>query len=301
MDKAEETDITKAEATSVASTPIQRVEGAVKLAVWSFGVMYGLGLLVSNVYLLHYGVSDSSIFRAQYVLKGMVFLLYLSMPVLVPLAAYLSAYYSYRIIVRHSKVVLEPAKRAVLFVIFLCLSLLVCFFLADGTIFTLAADKIHLGLWGLWKPYNSPYFLGYYLLLLVAIFSLWLAFAVRKSSATLATALGTFGALLFLASLTTTVFIYAENIYPTVEASLGGGFSERVDIIISKDGGDVIKSFGIDADDDVLKNACVIHESDSSYYILGTIPSTGEVASFRLPKNLVLGMKIRSRYLSCSP
>jgi hypothetical protein len=137
------------EDTAEPSSSLNLTEGLTKAAGALAIISYASGLVVVNAYLLPYGVSDFNLFRARFVLTGLLVVATLVVATGSPLAGFLLARSAVRGFPKPLlKVGREPRKRSRVAAWFLridCAFIAVLFFVAPPVIFVMAFGQTLLG------------------------------------------------------------------------------------------------------------------------------------------------------------
>lgn len=248
-----------------------------------FGAAYLFGVLISSFYLVNYSVHDLALFRADYILMGGMFLLYLMIPSMV-VAAAIAFWLTPR---REDDAIVSGfwtfAGKTLggLFVM--------GFFVACSTILVLifsigknTGEQVSFA--DVWSIYANGFFWLLYALLLLGIGNIWWCLSKKEHSARKVGAGA--AAVLFLAiSLLLLPALYANSIYPNLPTGLGGGKPVIVNIALTQDGWNALAGLGFKTDgSNMTACASVIHENSECYFLLATPDSDGSRQVVRLPK-----------------
>jgi hypothetical protein len=200
------------------------LEAVTKGSVVVIAILYGLGLLVSNEYLISIGVSDFTSVRPKYVLTG-TWVLFLaaaaSIPTVLPIALRLQ----------------RPAEKIA--------GITVGAVIAYGILeFAGVALRIHE-----FKDIAKPL-----ILLLCVSFAVYLqTWAIWKLATIPAAFLAAATILLACFGGITATFIIARGIYPKVPEALGGGKPLLGRIILNKEGAEFWRDAGVEKSDPTKK------------------------------------------------
>jgi hypothetical protein len=191
------------------------LERTAKTAAAAIALTYSLGLIVSNVFLGELGTNDFDVLRARLVLVGMNFCLYLALPTSI---AILPAVITQ--VLRHSSA--SPARRHV-----------------DAVLGTMVAVIIFPApfdpfVWGVphyssawfwirfWNEVYGGYWQWPYIALLIATPVIILARAALSQTRVSSTVRAIL-IVLIVAGVISQVIPFALNVYPVIDASVGGG------------------------------------------------------------------------------
>jgi hypothetical protein len=279
-----------------------RLEAWGKVGLLAGGLCYGLGLVITNVYLAQYGISEFSAFRTEYVLTGASFLgnaVALGVAFLYCLLV-IRRGWKYRLPIlntRFGKVMaLSVILSAAVFGTHVLLSLY-------AHIIASSLPDAMIGLGGeTWSYWTTPYqMLGILYGRDIIDLILWLGLAGAINSYRISEEGGLWwvnnrawfyfcvlpGMLLMLGSL---VIDYAQHSYGRVAPAYGGGYPESVQITLNKGTQGIAERLHLSTDSGtVIVSVKLLHESSDAYFLLPP-DTTCEAKCIRLPKNLTRGV-----------
>ena len=245
----------------------ESIEPFVKSGVLIIGVIYGLGILITNLHLSRFGVTEHSSFRMTYVLTGFSFLVFVLSPIVVIIPIYIG-------ISQQNWPVLFFGTPAV-------------FMIATGILSTVFRGTTYTVDFSAWTTYRLRSF-GIYFLVYGSAIILWWAYGRRgpafRSHFILAVAL-------FALGIVAMIIVYVHCQHPRANPALGGGRPRLVNIQIEKGDRFAVVALGFVPDDQgFIRGESLIHEA-RDFYLLKPSKAKGKSATaVRLPKSFAQGL-----------
>lgn len=244
------------------------IEQASKGVLAVLAILFGLGLLITNVYQGYLGFSDYSVLRPRFVLAGLAFFVYIACPALVFVLPILVV--KHLNIRRWLKLLLVPPLAV------LTASLLATpfhYFVSSAQLGT-AVTQI-LSFWSLYNDYFLPLLLSG-----VIVPSMTLAASWKRSGQT-ASGDTWVNRRLFVALLVlgvfSMIFPYTVSIHPNISSAVGGGQPSIADISLDEAGTRAVKLHRfipkLSLGDSVLGPYVVWHETDARLFLSATASS----------------------------
>lgn len=236
-------------------------ESFAKGALGAVGVLYGIGLIIENVRLNRYGITDFGVIKARYVMVGAVFCLHL----LVPAASYKLAAFVYR----HDRARLPlpygllAAAAAGLACLFFAYVLLAVFLFEDYPLHERGLFSLMLkGPWGAMLAVVYGVAAG------VRVYWWWTGGRRPVAWSVIPAIFAGF-------FLVVAMFVYAENVYPLTGRATGGGELLRVRIAwkgpdpmdMPADVGALVRRIG-------TAPCYLVHDTDKVFYLSTSISSS---------------------------
>lgn len=259
------------------------LEKSLFLSALFIGLLYICGLFITNVHLRRFGIFDLPPFRLEYILVGFTFLFIVLSPILVILV--------FSAIIGRQVSLLSKIIESI--VVLVCVSI---------TAVYLALSFLYGDFkWGWILPEFRKIIkiVNFYWLLLA-----WLIYATGKSLITdlkRARKEEIFNlrelwipVIFFFGIFIIAISFYAQKIYPKIHPAFAGGKLLPAEILVTKEGAQILISLGVvTSEDRRVKNILIIHETPSTIYITPPKTSRGErIDSIALPKSTVASIAV---------
>jgi len=240
------------------------------------GFLYFCGLIITNLHLGRFGISNISILRIQYIITGFDFMLFLFLPFL----AIISPILVLRIMGKnfHKENKFMKIFIIVEMILIAISSIVTIFFIHALLIFGTIDVSIRMTL----ETYFDLLWIWCLILFYFSIVNIF-EFRYKKNFVSISIAFCVF---------VCCMSIYQSKIHPKVHSAFAGGRPIFSDILISEDGISIVESLGINLDDKGhIRNIKIIHESPSMIYLIPKKEEQEKIKSIGLPKNIVKGIK----------
>lgn len=247
----------------------ESIEPFVKSGALIIGVIYGLGILITNLHLSHFGVTEYSAFRMTYVLTGFSFLVFVLSPIVVMIPIYIG------ISQRNWPVLFFGTPAA--------------FMIATGILSTVFRGTTSTVDFSAWTTYRLWSF-GIYFLVYGSAIILWWA-SGRRGSAFRPHFILAVAPFAFALGIVAMILVYVHYQHPQVNPAFGGGRPRLVNIQIEKGDRSAVVALGFVPDDHgFIRGESLIHEA-RDFYLLKPSKAKGKAATaVRLPKSFAQGL-----------
>lgn len=275
-----------------------------------FGVAYLFGILISSLYLADNNIHDLSLFKADYILIGSMFLFYLTIPGIVVVLTINKCHFLFTQkdspitemkskLPEHIHPLVKMAIIVFVSIIIICFSIFIILLLATIPVLFFSIGKIseqRFTFFDAWKIYADWAFLLLYVFLLLGLCGTWACLSAKMSSKKPAVEIIAVVILLFAISILPLSSFYASSVYPNLPIGFGGGKPTVARIALTQDGNKAITTLGYPVDDNSnIPEAYIIHENNECYFLRGRtyVDAPNEVV--RLPKSQILTLVILSK------
>lgn len=246
------------------------------------GFLYFFGLIITNLHLGHFGITNISLLRIQYIIAGFDFILFFILPTLIIISPILVIKMISEDLVRENKFY---KILGIFLIIFMTLLVtwsvfIIQFFLLIGQVnFSLMKLGILL-----------PIYTQFSWLIILVIFNVWIItiifLRINDIRRFLVDVIWIFCIFIFA------LIHYTKEIHPMVYSSFAGGKLISADVLISEAGISIVESLGMNLDNKGhLRNIEIIHENHSMIYLMPEKEEKEKIKSIALPKNIVVGIK----------
>jgi len=246
------------------------------------GFLYFCGLIITNLHLGHFGITNISLLRIQYIIAGFDFILFFILPTLIIISPILVIKMISEDLVRENKFY---KILGIFLIIFMTLLVtwsvfIIQFFLLIGQVnFSLMKLGILL-----------PIYTQFSWLIILVIFNVWIItiilLRIKDIRRFLVDVIWIFCIFIFA------LIHYTKEIHPMVYSSFAGGKLISADVLISEAGISIVESLGMNLDNKGhLRNIEIIHENHSMIYLMPKKEEKEKIKSIALPKNIVVGIK----------
>lgn len=269
-------------------SPLDLIEKSVKYFAFIIGILYVCGIIITNLYLGRFGISNISPVRIQYILVGFDFIMFLFLPGLVIGSLFIT---------KIMKKSVGKDKKSKIFsfirnLTFIALAINLLIFVQTLLIYALIpSPRIYLKT--MLKIYSFvPWLMG----LFVFYMSLFTLFKFRNMNKTEHLKIWFFPNIaIFFFSIVFLVNGYSLLIHPMVHPAFAGGKPINGDILISEEGISMLSSLKMELDENkYLRDVKIIYETSSWLYFIPQKENEEKKGCIALPRKHIDAI----RYLS---